>query len=97
MKGDPLRGVVFDLDGTLADSAADIHHALVTALATEDMPAVDIARVRLMIGGGPRLLVTRALDRLVAAVSVEFAIDILAVGAHRGNAHDKLSAYLLSA
>ena len=56
--------VVFDLDGTLADTAADIREALVRALASEGLPPVDLASVRLMIGGGPRLLVRRALERL---------------------------------
>jgi phosphoglycolate phosphatase len=56
--------VVFDLDGTLADTAADIREALVRALASEGFPPVDLASVRLMIGGGPRLLVRRALERL---------------------------------
>lgn len=62
-----LQAIVFDLDGTLADTAADIREALVRALATENLPPVDLASVRLMIGGGPRLLVTRALDRLGVA------------------------------
>jgi phosphoglycolate phosphatase len=56
--------VVFDLDGTLADTAADIRDALVRALATEGLPPIDVASVRLMIGGGPQLLVERALHRL---------------------------------
>ena len=56
--------VVFDLDGTLADTAVDIRDALVHALAAEGLPPVDVASVRLMIGGGPRLLVERALHRL---------------------------------
>jgi phosphoglycolate phosphatase len=56
--------VIFDLDGTLADTALDIREALVRALAAEGLPPVDLAAVRLMIGGGPRLLVIRALDRL---------------------------------
>jgi phosphoglycolate phosphatase len=56
--------VVFDLDGTLADTAADIREALVAALARENLPPIDVNSVRLMIGGGPRLLVERALHRL---------------------------------
>ena len=59
-----LKAIVFDLDGTLADTAADIREALVRALATEGLPPVGLASVRLMIGGGPRLLVVRALDRI---------------------------------
>ena len=56
--------VVFDLDGTLADTAADIRDALVRALASEGLPPIDVGSVRLMIGGGPQLLVERALHRL---------------------------------
>lgn len=56
--------IVFDLDGTIADTAIDIREALVSALASEGLPPVDLASVRLMIGGGPELLVERALHRL---------------------------------
>jgi phosphoglycolate phosphatase len=56
--------VVVDLDGTLADTAEDIHVSLITALRDEGLPPVDLASARLMIGGGPQLLVERALDRL---------------------------------
>jgi phosphoglycolate phosphatase len=56
--------VVFDLDGTLADTAVDIREALVRALAAEGLPPIDVVSVRLMIGGGPKLLVERALHRL---------------------------------
>jgi len=56
--------VVFDLDGTLADTAADVQQALARALATEGLPPIDVAATRLMIGGGPRMLVERALHRL---------------------------------
>lgn len=56
--------VVFDLDGTVADTAQDIHASLITALATKGLPPVDLETTRLMIGGGPQLLVERALHRL---------------------------------
>lgn len=56
--------VVFDLDGTIADTAQDIHASLITALAGEGLPPVDLESTRLMIGGGPQLLVERALNRL---------------------------------
>ena len=61
--------VVFDLDGTLADTAVDIREALVRALAAEGLPPIDVASVRLMIGGGPRLLVERALHRSARAIA----------------------------
>lgn len=86
--------VVFDLDGTLADTAEDIRDALVTALARESLPPIDINSVRLMIGGGPRLLVERALDRLqvdtehdlVTRLTTSFHREYLA----QGNRHSKL-------
>ena len=56
--------VVFDLDGTLADTADDIQRALNRALASDDLPPLEVADVRLMIGGGPTLLVKRALQKL---------------------------------
>lgn len=56
--------VVFDLDGTLADTAEDIRRALNRALAADDLPSLDLESVRLMIGGGPTLLVVRALRKL---------------------------------
>lgn len=60
----PLPAIVFDLDGTLVDSAGDVQRALNRALASEDLPPIDVEVVRLMIGGGPRLLVLRALAEL---------------------------------
>ncbi len=56
--------VVFDLDGTLADTAGDVQRALNRTLASEGLAPLDVPTVRLMIGGGPRLLVLRALAEL---------------------------------
>jgi len=64
MKNKPLPAIVFDLDGTLVDSAADVQRALNRTLASEELPPLDVDVVRLMIGGGPRLLVLRALAEL---------------------------------
>ncbi len=56
--------LIFDLDGTLADTAEDIREALVEALAAYDLPPIDTRTVRFMVGGGERVLIARALDRL---------------------------------
>ena len=58
------EAVVFDLDGTLADTAADICAALNDALATRGYDPLEAADVRLMIGKGPKILVERALRHL---------------------------------
>lgn len=70
--------VVFDLDGTVADTAADIHASLVTALATKGLPPVDVESTRLMIGGGPQLLVERALHRLGVNTDMRLVENLVA-------------------
>ncbi len=56
--------VVFDLDGTLIDSAADIRRALNLTLRDEGLRGIELVAVRLMIGRGPRVLLQRALRHL---------------------------------
>lgn len=53
--------VVFDFDGTLVDSIADIAAALNAALALHGLPPLPVDRVRQMVGGGIPKLVERAL------------------------------------
>jgi phosphoglycolate phosphatase len=59
-----IHAIAFDLDGTLVDSAPDIGHALNTALAQHGLARFDLDTVRGWIGGGPDLLIRRALARL---------------------------------
>lgn len=56
--------VIFDLDGTLIHSAPDIHAALNSVLAQHSYPKLKLDDVKLMIGGGPELLIRRALASL---------------------------------
>jgi phosphoglycolate phosphatase len=56
-----LRAVVFDLDGTLVETAADIHAVLAEILAEAGIAAPPLPAVRGMIGDGARALVERAL------------------------------------
>jgi phosphoglycolate phosphatase len=53
--------IVFDLDGTLIDSAPDLIATLNTILAREGLPAVDYASARNMVGGGARHMIERGL------------------------------------
>jgi phosphoglycolate phosphatase len=55
------KAVVFDLDGTLIDSAPDIAHALNAATARRGLAPFPLAEVKEMIGGGVPQLVERAL------------------------------------
>jgi len=54
------RAIVFDLDGTLIDSLPDIALALDRALADAGLPPPPRELVRTWIGGGARVLITRA-------------------------------------
>jgi phosphoglycolate phosphatase len=54
--------IVFDLDGTLIDTAPDLISALNFILTREGMPAVPIDAARNMIGQGARRLLERGLE-----------------------------------
>jgi phosphoglycolate phosphatase len=56
------RTVVFDLDGTLVDTAPDLINALNIVLAREGLPPMPFASARNMIGGGARKLIERGLE-----------------------------------
>lgn len=58
--------VIFDLDGTLVDSAPDIAAALNTALVRSGLSALDVGAVTRMVGAGAERLMARALDALEA-------------------------------
>ncbi|TLZ24181.1 MAG: phosphoglycolate phosphatase [Gammaproteobacteria bacterium] len=73
-----VRAVLFDLDGTLLDTAADISVALNRALAEQGLPELAPAVVRVLIGGGVPALIGRTVARLGAgapAVDAEALLD----------------------
>lgn len=63
------QAVLFDLDGTLLDTAQDIALALNRALAEQQLPILDTGDVRLMIGRGVPTLIQRAQRRLGTVAS----------------------------
>jgi phosphoglycolate phosphatase len=56
------RTIVFDLDGTLVDTAPDLINALNHVLDHEGLPPVPLAIARNMIGAGARRLIERGLE-----------------------------------
>jgi len=62
--GSAVRGVLFDLDGTLLDTAADICSALNLALGEQQSAPLPIERVRDLIGRGAPLLIQRVVARM---------------------------------
>jgi phosphoglycolate phosphatase len=64
------RTVVFDLDGTLVDTAPDLINALNFVLDREGLPPVPLHSARNMIGAGARKLIERGLELEGRAASV---------------------------
>jgi phosphoglycolate phosphatase len=58
----PLKAVLFDLDGTLIDSAPDLHSAANKLLAEENRRPVNLQELTNMIGDGVPKLVERAFE-----------------------------------
>ena len=64
MAGGWPQAVLFDLDGTLVDSAPDIHAALNETLASYGEPPFTLEAVTRMVGRGVPVLIERAWDGL---------------------------------
>lgn len=72
--GRPIRAVVFDLDGTLIDSAPDLARAINAVLSEDGRDNVSLAQVHRFIGDGARVLVKRAMAA-TGEVLTEDALD----------------------
>jgi phosphoglycolate phosphatase len=57
----PLRAIIFDLDGTLVDSAEDLRAALNQLLGGLGLPPIEANEIKGMIGDGVLKMVERAL------------------------------------
>jgi phosphoglycolate phosphatase len=65
------RTLVFDLDGTLVDTAPDLISALNFVLDREGLAPVPLAKARNMIGAGARKLIERGLELEDRAMTVD--------------------------
>jgi phosphoglycolate phosphatase len=65
--------IVFDLDGTLVDTAPDLTHALNHALATRGHAPVTLEAIRATVGSGARDMIEAAL----ALSGIEDDVDAL--------------------
>ncbi len=74
--GHPVEAVVFDLDGTLADTVGDICAALNMTLAQHGLGPLELDKVRLMIGRGPVVLIERALRHLSVGYDDAFVNEL---------------------
>ncbi|MEO5765529.1 MAG: HAD-IIIA family hydrolase [Casimicrobiaceae bacterium] len=67
-----IRAVIFDLDGTLIDTAAEIAVALNRTLGERGLPALTKKNVENLIGRGVRSMVERALKQVGAS---DYGVD----------------------
>ncbi|MSO68596.1 MAG: phosphoglycolate phosphatase [Pseudolabrys sp.] len=58
----PAPTIVFDLDGTLVDTAPDLIDTLNVVFAREGLPPVPYATARNLIGGGARAMIARGIE-----------------------------------
>lgn len=78
MKLSDYKLVMFDLDGTLVDSALDLHEALNRALCECGFASVELEQTRVWVGNGAEVLVNRALfGALVADEKHESLPEVL--------------------
>ncbi|RAP41541.1 phosphoglycolate phosphatase [Rhodovulum viride] len=62
MEGCRVKAIIFDLDGTLIDSAPDIHAAVNRTLAGMGREALDLDTIRAFIGDGVQVLMERVIE-----------------------------------
>ena len=55
--------IVFDLDGTLVDTAPDLTNALNDVLTRRALAPVELATIRACVGHGARVMIEEALRR----------------------------------
>ncbi|MEL6414806.1 MAG: HAD hydrolase-like protein, partial [Pseudomonadota bacterium] len=60
--------IVFDLDGTLVETAPDLHAALNHTLAIKQLAPVSLESIRMMIGDGAKALIRKGLAQNQAPV-----------------------------
>jgi phosphoglycolate phosphatase len=75
-----LHGVtiVFDLDGTLVDTAPDLIGALNVVLAECGLPALPLESARALVGGGARVLIERGFSVAGRPLNAEHAPKLMA-------------------
>jgi len=95
VRGGEMRGAIFDLDGTLADTAADLLRAANAVLEPRGLPLLLLTRDKPYAGRGGRSMIRRSLSLLPAPpdeAEVEAIADALYPGllaAYEGHLADE--------
>lgn len=73
----PYEAYLFDLDGTLIDTAPDLMHALNATLSHAGYEQVDLALTRHWVGHGAKVMLAQALDHQNAQALADAELEIL--------------------
>ncbi len=79
--------IIFDLDGTLIDTAPDLAQAANVALAAEGRPPISVADLRPLVGKGARALIERGLAHTGGPVTAARLEALVAVFLEHYSAH----------
>ncbi len=74
----PYSAYLFDLDGTLVDTALDINEALNRTLEDNGFPTVDVALTRHWVGHGAKILIEQALQHSAGRIDEAQSAAMLA-------------------
>ena len=90
-----FKAVVFDLDGTLIDSAPDLHVALNKLLAEHGRSPVSVQQVKMMVGDGAAKLVERGFAATGTTPGADQlpALTSAFLGFYEGNSADRTRPY----
>ncbi len=75
----PSPALIFDLDGTLADTAPDLLGATNAVLAARDLPMLDLTSLRHMVGFGAHALIAQAMEASGAPVTEADLSPLIAI------------------
>jgi phosphoglycolate phosphatase len=83
----PSPALIFDLDGTLADTSPDLLGATNAVLATKGRPLLDLGHLRHMVGFGATALILQAMEASGAPVTEEEMPPLVAIFLAHYRAH----------
>ena len=67
-----VNGVLFDLDGTLIDSAPDLHNCINKVLVDNNKPIVEFSKLRKLISQGTENIIKECFDGFLDGMMEHF-------------------------
>ena len=92
----PSPALIFDLDGTLADTAPDLLGATNAVLRARERPELDLTSLRHMVGFGARALIFQAMEASGAPVTEEEMPPLVEIFLAHYRAHIADDSFLFS-